>query len=175
MTCKQCRLVFPDIELLEGHTCSKETAPDSVPLGDVDGDNDGADLEKEERPFKCNICSRSYRHAGSLLNHKNTHKTGHFTCTFCAKPFSNPMALRNHTRIHTQKKKYVCPTCGKAFRLSSILYNHQKIHARGETHYSCQTCGKRFQGKSGLKRHRCYRNGNPNPTVNQDGVEKCYT
>uniref|UniRef100_A0A672M668 Zinc finger protein 646 n=1 Tax=Sinocyclocheilus grahami TaxID=75366 RepID=A0A672M668_SINGR len=150
LTCKQCRLVFPDTELLEGHTC-------------------------KERPFKCNICSRSYRHAGSLLNHKNTHKTGHFTCTFCAKPFSNPMALRNHTRIHTQKKKYVCPTCGKAFRLSSILYNHQKIHTRGITHYSCQTCGKSFQGKSGLKRHRCYRNGNPNSTVNQDGVDKCYT
>ncbi len=175
LTCKRCRLVFPDTELLEGHTCCKETAPDSVPLGDVDGDNDGADLEKEERPFKCNICSRSYRHAGSLLNHKNTHKTGHFTCTFCAKPFSNPMALRNHTRIHTQKKKYVCPTCGKAFRLSSILYNHQKIHARGVTHYSCQTCGKSFQGKSGLKRHRCYRKGNPNSTVKKDGVDKCYT
>ncbi|XP_026132011.1 zinc finger protein 850 isoform X1 [Carassius auratus] len=175
LTCKKCRLVFPDTELLEGHTCSRETAPDSVPQGDVDSDNSGADLEKEERPFKCNICSRSYRHAGSLLNHKNTHKTGHFTCTFCAKPFSNPMALRNHTRIHTQKKKYVCPTCGKAFRLSSILYNHQKIHARGATHYSCQTCGKRFQGKSGLKRHRCYRNGNPNSTINQEGLDKCYT
>uniref|UniRef100_A0A8C2IBW9 Zinc finger protein 646-like n=1 Tax=Cyprinus carpio TaxID=7962 RepID=A0A8C2IBW9_CYPCA len=174
LTCKQCHLVFPDTELLEGHTCSKETAPDSVPPGDVDGD-DEADLQKEERPFKCNICSRSYRHAGSLLNHKNTHKTGRFTCSFCAKPFSNPMALRNHTRIHTQKKKYVCPTCGKAFRLSSILYNHQKIHARGVTHYSCQTCGKSFQGKSGLKRHRCYLNGNPNSTVNQDGVDKCYT
>ncbi|XP_052427481.1 zinc finger protein 646 isoform X2 [Carassius gibelio] len=164
-----------DTELLEGHTCSRETALDSVPQGDVDSDNSGADLEKEERPFKCNICSRSYRHAGSLLNHKNTHKTGHFTCTFCAKPFSNPMALRNHTRIHTQKKKYVCPTCGKAFRLSSILYNHQKIHARGATHYSCQTCGKRFQGKSGLKRHRCYRNCNPNSTINQEGLDKCYT
>lgn len=175
LKCKHCRLVFPDKELLEGHTCCKETVPDSVPLGNVDGDTESMALEKEERPFKCNICSRSYRHAGSLLNHKNTHKTGHFTCSFCAKPFSNPMALRNHTRIHTQKKKYVCPTCGKAFRLSSILYNHQKIHARGITHYSCQTCGKRFQGKSGLKRHRCYRNGNPNSTVNQDGVDKCYT
>ncbi|XP_077056806.1 zinc finger protein 646 [Siphateles boraxobius] len=171
LKCKNCRLVFPDNELLEGHTCCKETVSDSVPPGNVVR----TALGKEERPFKCNICSRSYRHAGSLLNHKNTHKTGHFTCSFCAKPFSNPMALRNHTRIHTQKKKYVCPTCGKAFRLSSILYNHQKIHARGATHYSCQTCGKRFQGKSGLKRHRCYRNGNPNSTVNQDGVDKCYT
>lgn len=171
LKCKNCRLVFPDNELLEGHTCCKETVSDSVPPGNVDR----MALGKEERPFKCNICSRSYRHAGSLLNHKNTHKTGLFTCSFCAKPFSNPMALRNHTRIHTQKKKYVCPTCGKAFRLSSILYNHQKIHARGATHHSCQTCGKRFQGKSGLKRHRCYRNGNPKSTVNQDGVDKCYT
>ncbi|XP_051959004.1 zinc finger protein 646 [Xyrauchen texanus] len=174
LRCIRCRLVFPDSELLAGHTCSKETGPDSDHPGNADADNDSATLKKEERPFKCNICSRSYRHAGSLLNHKNTHKTGHFTCSFCAKPFSNPMALRNHTRIHTQRKKYVCPTCGKAFRLSSILYNHQKIHARAVSHYSCQTCGKSFQGRSGLKRHRCYRNGNPSSTISQDGVDKCY-
>ncbi|XP_051531061.1 zinc finger protein 646-like [Myxocyprinus asiaticus] len=175
LMCKHCRLAFPDYELLAGHTCSKGTGPDPEPPGNAGPENDSAPLEKEERPFKCNICSRSYRHAGSLLNHKNTHKTGHFTCSFCAKPFSNPMALRNHTRIHTQKKKYVCPTCGKAFRLSSILYNHQKIHARGVTRYSCQTCGKSFQGRSGLKRHRCYQNGNPNSAVSPDGVDKCYT
>ncbi|XP_056325560.1 zinc finger protein 646 [Danio aesculapii] len=172
LKCKHCRLVFPDLELLQGHRCSEVPVPDLGPQG---SDNHRAAIQKEERPFKCNICGRSYRHAGSLLNHKNTHKTGLFTCSFCAKPFSNPMALRNHTRIHTQKKKYVCPTCGKAFRLSSILYNHQKIHARGVSHYSCQTCGKNFQGKSGLKRHRCYRNGNPKSDVNQDSSDKCYT
>ncbi|XP_056628059.1 zinc finger protein 646 [Triplophysa dalaica] len=175
LKCKRCHLLFPDTELLLGHGCTEEPSADSAPPKRADADGERATLEKEERPFKCNICGRSYRHAGSLLNHKNTHKTGHFSCSFCAKPFSNPMALRNHTRIHTQKKKYVCPTCGKAFRLSSILYNHQKIHARGISHYSCQTCGKSFQGRSGLKRHRCYKNGNPNSTVNQDGGDKCYT
>uniref|UniRef100_A0A4W4EL80 C2H2-type domain-containing protein n=1 Tax=Electrophorus electricus TaxID=8005 RepID=A0A4W4EL80_ELEEL len=159
LTCKGCCLVFPTADQLADHPCSKEPGPHSALVGADHNGSGNARVVKEERPFKCNICGRSYRHAGSLLNHKNTHKTGHFTCSFCAKPFSNPMALRNHTRIHTQKKKYVCPTCGKAFRLSSILYNHQKIHARGVTHYSCQTCGKSFQGKSGLKRHRCYRNG----------------
>lgn len=175
LKCKRCHLVFPDAELLLGHGCSDEPGTDSAPPASADADAESTALGKEERPFKCNICGRSYRHAGSLLNHKNTHKTGHFSCSFCAKPFSNPMALRNHTRIHTQKKKYVCPTCGKAFRLSSILYNHQKIHARGISHYSCQTCGKSFQGRSGLKRHRCYKNGNPNSTVSQDGGDKCYT
>lgn len=171
LTCKDCSLVFPTADQLTSHICSKETGPRSAPQQIK---SDIAPV-KEERPFKCNICGRSYRHAGSLLNHKNTHKTGHFTCSYCAKPFSNPMALRNHTRIHTQKKKYVCPTCGKAFRLSSILYNHQKIHARGVAHYSCQTCGKSFQGKSGLKRHRCYRSGRSTSAQNQDGGDKCYT
>lgn len=175
LTCKNRSLVFPSAEQLAGHTCSEGPSPESTPAGAERSHNGDATVVKEERPFKCNICGRSYRHAGSLLNHKNTHKTGHFTCSFCAKPFSNPMALRNHTRIHTQKKKYICTTCGKAFRLSSILYNHQKIHARGVTHYSCHTCGKRFQGKSGLKRHRCYRNGSSGSPLSQDGGDKCYT
>lgn len=145
--CKECKQIFLSADQLATHTCDG-------PSGSRDGPTSP---NKEERPFKCNICNRSYRHAGSLLNHKNTHKTGHFSCTFCAKPFTNPMALRNHTRIHTQKKKYVCLTCGKAFRLASILHNHQRVHSRGATHLRCAACGKSFQGRSGLKRHRCCR------------------
>ncbi|KAK6329004.1 hypothetical protein J4Q44_G00009820 [Coregonus suidteri] len=152
--CKQCRLTFVSADQLTAHTC-----------GSLANSSEGSDgqmsmsVKKEERPFTCNICNRSYRHAGSLLNHKNTHKSGHFSCTFCSKPFSNPMALRNHTRIHTQKKKHVCLTCGKAFRLASILHNHQKVHTRVASHFSCPECGKSFQGKSGLKRHRCQSRG----------------
>ncbi|KAM9715805.1 LOW QUALITY PROTEIN: zinc finger protein 646 [Menidia menidia] len=142
--CKECKQSFQTVDKLEAHLC--------------EGPSDRKDSQsREERPFRCNICSRSYRHAGSLLNHKNTHKTGHFSCTFCSKPFTNPMALRNHTRIHTQKKKYVCLTCGKAFRLASILHNHQRVHNRVLSHFTCSACGKSFQGRSGLKRHRCHR------------------
>ncbi|CDQ58701.1 unnamed protein product [Oncorhynchus mykiss] len=159
--CKQCRLIFVSADQLTAHTC-------------------GMSLKKEERPFTCNICNRSYRHAGSLLNHKNTHKSGHFSCTFCSKPFSNPMALRNHTRIHTQKKKHVCLTCGKAFRLASILHNHQKVHTRVASHFSCPECGKSFQGKSGLKRHRCQSRGQDDSAKAGDsyhrdgGGDKCF-
>uniref|UniRef100_A0A3B3ZLL8 C2H2-type domain-containing protein n=1 Tax=Periophthalmus magnuspinnatus TaxID=409849 RepID=A0A3B3ZLL8_9GOBI len=110
---------------------------------------------KKEQFYTCNICNRSYRHAGSLLNHKNTHKTGHYNCSFCSKPFSNLLALRNHTRIHTQKRKYACLTCGKAFRVASVLYNHQKIHSGGASRFSCPNCGKGFRGRAGLQRHQC--------------------
>ena len=147
--CKQCKQTFLSADQLRVHICS-------CPPVSSDAQTN-ISTSKEERPFKCNICSRSYRHAGSLLNHKNTHKTGHFSCTFCSKPFTNLMALRNHTRIHTQRKKYVCLTCGKAFRLVSILHNHQRIHNRAAGHLSCPDCGKSFQGRSGLKRHRCHR------------------
>ncbi|XP_022046584.1 zinc finger protein 646 [Acanthochromis polyacanthus] len=168
--CKECKQTFPSVDQLAAHTCDG-------PSGSRDA-RSNASPNKEERPFTCNICNRSYRHAGSLLNHKNTHKTGHFSCNFCSKPFTNPMALRNHTRIHTQKKKYVCLTCGKAFRLASILHNHQRVHNRVVSHFSCPVCGKSFQGRSGLKRHRCHR-GQENAT--RSGVQqsergdKCFT
>lgn len=167
--CKKCKKTFISVEQLAAHTC--------------DGPSDCRDshlntpLNKEERPFKCSLCNRTYRHAGSLLNHKNTHKTGHFSCTFCSKPFSNPMALRNHTRIHTQKKKYVCLTCGKAFRLASILHNHQKVHNRALSHFGCPACGKSFQGRSGLKRHRCHKgqeSNAPSGVQQSERASKCF-
>uniref|UniRef100_A0A8C7Y5Q5 Zinc finger protein 646 n=1 Tax=Oryzias sinensis TaxID=183150 RepID=A0A8C7Y5Q5_9TELE len=168
--CKDCKQTFLSVDQLSSHTCdghpdSGESQPESNPI-------------KEERPFRCNICGRSYRHAGSLLNHKNTHKTGHFSCTFCSKPFTNPMALRNHTRIHTQKKKFVCLTCGKAFRLASILHNHQRIHNRVLSHFSCPSCGRSFQSRSSLRRHHCRRGQGRSvlPGVQcSDRGSKCFT
>ncbi|KAF3853440.1 hypothetical protein F7725_014128 [Dissostichus mawsoni] len=167
--CKECKKAFVSVDKLTTHTCD-------APPGRSEAQTSVTRI-KEERPFKCMICNRSYRHAGSLLNHKNTHKTGHFSCTFCSKPFTNPMALRNHTRIHTQKKKYVCLTCGKAFRLASILHNHQRIHSRAASHFRCSACGKSFQGRSGLKRHRCRRGQENAPRAGVQQTErgdKCF-
>ncbi|CAL8283490.1 unnamed protein product [Merluccius merluccius] len=167
--CKECKQNFPSAQHLAGHVCDRPSDEGEAHMG--------ASPNKEERPFACTLCNRSYRHAGSLLNHKNTHKTGHFSCAVCSKPFTNPMALRNHTRIHTQKKKYVCLTCGKAFRLASILHNHQKIHSRGAGHFSCPECGKSFQGRSGLKRHRCQRSQENTPRASVqhvDSGDKCF-
>ncbi|XP_030202056.1 zinc finger protein 492 isoform X1 [Gadus morhua] len=103
-----------------------------------------AELESDERPYACDLCSCAYKHASSLLNHKLTHRTGDFRCDFCSKPYNNYMSLRNHMRIHGQKR-YACELCGKAFRLARYLRNHQKIHDDGPNRFDCPSCCKSFR------------------------------
>lgn len=171
-SCPKCGKKFRSRKQLAVHVCSNSKRRRGLrshksTKGSVNNEASG----KEERPFTCAICNRSYRHASSLLNHKNTHKTGHYNCAFCSKQFTNPMALRNHTRIHTQKKKYVCLTCGKAFRVASVLYNHQRVHSAGR--FSCPDCGMRFRGRSGHHRHQCP-TGQKSDTEDSGRREKCF-
>ncbi|XP_034450223.1 zinc finger protein 646-like isoform X2 [Hippoglossus hippoglossus] len=112
------------------------------------------DLESDERPYICDMCTCTYKHASSLLNHKLTHKTGDFRCDFCSKPYTNYMSLRNHMRIHGQKR-YVCDLCGKAFRLARYLRNHQRIHDDGPNRFDCPSCCKSYRTMLELAQHRC--------------------
>ncbi|KAM6957681.1 zinc finger protein 646 isoform 1-T1 [Aplochiton taeniatus] len=157
--CDGCCEGFSTAEELAAHSCPAEQMPSSsASLNSSSLSLEGVNLDSDERPYACDLCGCSYKHASSLLNHKHTHKTGDFRCNFCDKPYSNYMALRNHMRIHTQKKRHICHTCGKAFRLARFLRNHQKVHDEGHTRFGCPSCGKSFQGRSGLARHRCGEN-----------------
>ncbi|TRY96292.1 hypothetical protein DNTS_024021 [Danionella cerebrum] len=156
--CDGCTQIFHTTTDLATHNCSAHLPSSSASLNSSNMSMETSDLgspEREERPFTCDLCGCSYKHASSLLNHKNTHKVGNFNCSYCDKPYTNYMALRNHMRIHTQKKRHICTTCGKAFRLARFLRNHQRVHEEGHTRFGCPTCGKSFQGRSGLARHRC--------------------
>ncbi|XP_060945594.1 zinc finger protein 646-like isoform X1 [Limanda limanda] len=112
------------------------------------------DMESDERPYTCDMCTCAYKHASSLLNHKLTHKTGDFRCDFCSKPYTNYMSLRNHMRIHGQKR-YMCDLCGKAFRLARYLRNHQRIHDDGPNRFDCPSCCKSYRTMLELAQHRC--------------------
>lgn len=112
-----------------------------------------ANANAEEKSHVCEHCGRTYRHAGSLLNHKNSHKTGFFFCSVCQKEFTNLMALKNHRRIHTEPKRYQCLECGKAFRVSTQLICHRRIHTK-EKPFTCLQCNKSFSSKSNLRHHQ---------------------
>ncbi|XP_015262307.1 PREDICTED: zinc finger protein 646 [Gekko japonicus] len=103
---------------------------EAAPAGGEEDSGPGAEEEgsPSERPFRCEACGRSYKHAGSLINHKQAHKTGLFHCSVCQKQFYNLMALKNHHRTHFETKRYRCPECPKAFRLQKQLASHQRVH-----------------------------------------------
>eukprot|EP00079_Xenopus_tropicalis_P018330 XP_004919743.1 PREDICTED: zinc finger protein 646 [Xenopus tropicalis] len=157
--CSHCGIVFVGYDDLECHVCM-ETGVNESPVKAENGVNevgvslDPAQIQQtEERPYRCNLCARTYRHAGSLLNHKNTHKTGLYKCSVCLKQFSNPMAMKNHFRTHTAEKRFQCLECGKAFRSSRELICHHRVHT-GERPFHCPTCNRGFSSKLTLRHHQ---------------------
>ncbi|XP_069508012.1 zinc finger protein 646 [Ambystoma mexicanum] len=175
--CRSCSCIFSTFDELEAHHCEKRTNPTSMtetltsqsteldPEGTVGQTHEDDVLDKkdtheptklaqtEERPYRCSVCGRTYRHAGSLLNHKNTHTSGLYKCFVCLKQFFNPMAMKNHLRIHTATKRFQCQVCGKAFRASRELITHSRVHT-GERPFTCSVCQRGFSSKLSLRQHQ---------------------
>lgn len=115
--CGSCGIFCTSYNHLENHGCTagkKEelthseeeiNVNDAAQHEDVSHVKESADTEA--RQYKCDQCGRSYRHAGSLLNHKKSHKTGVFRCLVCQKRFYNLLALKNHQRSHFDIKRQV--------------------------------------------------------------------
>ncbi|KAM4697674.1 zinc finger protein 646 [Rhinophrynus dorsalis] len=156
--CQDCGILFVSYEELESHVCRESSTGSAHWQSSLEQDESksGVPAQKcqvEERPYQCNVCGRTYRHAGSLLNHKNTHKTGLYKCSVCLKQFSNPMAMKNHLRTHTAQKRFQCLECGKAFRSSRELICHHRVHT-GERPFRCPICSRGFSSKLTLRHHQ---------------------
>ena len=90
------------------------------------------EIHSEEKPFKCNVCQRTFKRIEHLDRHK---------------------------KIHTCEKSFVCKICQKAFARSDHLKRHEK-NCSGEnrsfkwnwmTHtqpFMCDICCGRFTGKT---------------------------
>ncbi|XP_075034982.1 zinc finger protein 646 [Mixophyes fleayi] len=150
--CQACGNLFTSYDELENHSC-KESRTDMVASGNEGAGDPTSSQEEDGRPYQCNVCGRTYRHAGSLLNHKNTHETGLYKCSICHKQFSNPMAIKNHLRTHTAERRFQCTDCGKAFRSSRELICHNRVHT-GEKPFHCPTCNRGFSRKLTLRHHQ---------------------
>ncbi|XP_053158236.1 zinc finger protein 436-like [Hemicordylus capensis] len=109
---------------------------------------------REEKPFKCLVCRKSFSLNSHLREHEGIHtREKPIKCLECGKSFSQSSALKKHERIHTGEKPFRCLECGKSFSQRYNLRTHQRIHT-GEKPFTCLECGKSFSRKSGLRSHQ---------------------
>ncbi|XP_069840702.1 zinc finger protein 646 [Dendropsophus ebraccatus] len=150
--CVSCGITFTNYDDLKCHVC-KENGTDVLASNCVVSPGPLSSENKDDRPYRCDICSRTYRHASSLHTHKRTHKRGNYKCVLCQKEFLNPISLKAHLRTHTAEKRFQCVDCGQTFRSSQELISHNTVHKEKKL-FHCSTCNRGFSCQLTLRHHQ---------------------
>ena len=103
----------------------------------VELETEAAD-EKDERPYKCLICGKSFARKEDNKVHLRTHfgkvarEKAVYTCRYCEHSVDSRAALTTHEQTHVQEKPHLCSQCGKRFASSATWSRHRnKTHGCG--------------------------------------------
>ena len=81
--------------------------------------------------FKCNTCTRWFKHNAELNDHKKSHSDVQIHCEFSGCTYFTHLKKRltDHIAVHldSDQKRYSCKQCGKKYNYQSSLSIHKKI------------------------------------------------
>ncbi|KAK3586814.1 hypothetical protein CHS0354_020025 [Potamilus streckersoni] len=101
--------------------------------------------------YKCNLCSKLCKERGAYLRHKAIHSRP-FKCEICDKTFPVACILQRHLICHSEEKPFKCTFCGRAFSRFGNLERHNIRNSRKNL-YNCHICEEKFEVGCSLKKH----------------------
>ena len=102
-------------------------------------------VHTDSRPFKCEICSKSFKMLQNLKGHKRTH-TGErpYHCDQCEYTCALPSSLRTHKMRHAGEKPFKCDLCEYRCTIRPSLRKHIRKHLPPD-YVTCEICGKKLK------------------------------
>lgn len=102
----------------------------------------------------CTVCDLSFSSSRSLRRHLYTHKGERpYACDLCTKSYTELDRLSEHKKkIHQGIRTHFCKVCGRGFFLKSEYKLHLRTHT-GENPFACDQCEKSFARADGLTKH----------------------
>ena len=105
-------------------------------------------------PFKCDVCELSFTQRNHMRMHKKRYHDGSFECPKCKQIFNDKMDMKKHiSMVHEENRCFKCDFCELSFTKKSHRDDHVSCVHKQERPFKCSVCSKLFGRNTHLKKH----------------------